>query len=585
MVVDMERSAPMNAKLLSLLFCALCLFYPSRARAQDQDPDALKSAQEEFQNQRYTSALKLLKIYLRKYPKDQDAWVWLGASYYHNGQAALALTTLAKARPKGQRQSLRRYYLALSHDALGNSDRAKSLLEKEARSKDMIAEDALFELVVINFEAGETESTSKLLDEYNKRFADGRFARQMDYIRSHLKQAERLEIPGSQRSQYKATYFATNPLSLVSIPHLWFYELGYSYSRGERSNPGYDSGLPIVQAGTAFEQYKLVSQAGFILGPFKGNNTKSHAGYIYSQDWNSDSERMKIYFDEPTDIQYFPFRPDLMERSHRLFVETMGSRGNFSFGGYGHWAYMRAGSDLYPAPERPEIRKSFDLGVETLFVPWVEWLYLPRHKFRFYLKFLKNLNREQDDYSHKTYNISSSSESPFFSYTLQHESRFTLLDARLKEELFYHRYLYNDYWEGYTLVGGSAQLQFKLGRNLHFSVAGSIAHADFSSEVIRANACTDVGSESTAFQDSGGVTCKRLDQIVKFAAGASYVNTTQQSFAAILRINNRKNDKLVVYDESRTEVLFLFTHAFPTMAGVQRYIEPFEGIVDQRGVF
>ncbi|RYZ90767.1 MAG: hypothetical protein EOP04_02820 [Proteobacteria bacterium] len=249
------------------------------------------------------------------------------------------------------------------------------------------------------------------------------------------------------------------------MPHLWFYELGYNYARGERANPGYNNGA-IVEPNKAYEQYKLQAQVGFVLGPFKGANTQSHAGYIYSQDWYSDSERMETYMDEPSDIQYFPFRPDLMERRHRLFVETMGTRGAFTFGGYGHWTYIRAGSDLFPAPERPEIRKSFDIGVETLFVPWMEWLYLPQHKLRFYLKFFKILNREQDDYSYKSYNLSSTSESPFFSYTLQHESRFNLLDAKLKEEIFYHRLLYNDYWESHTLAGGSAQLQF---RHLEFA--------------------------------------------------------------------------------------------------------------------
>lgn len=577
----------MYVKVLSpFIFFVFLLLNASHARAEDRDPEALKAAQEEFQKQRFPSALNSLKAYLRKYPEDQDAWVWLGASYYHTGQASLGLTTLSKTKAKGELKSLRRYYIALCQDALGNSDRAKTLLEKQARSKDVLAEDALFELTVIEFESGETESVQKNLDDYKRRFADGRFEKPMDLIKSNLSQAGRMEVPGSRRSQYKATYFDTNPLSLVSLPHLWFYELGYNYRRGERSNPGYDQGRPVVASGSAYEQYKLVAQAGFILGPFKGANTQSHAGYVYSQDWYSDSERMETYFDEPSDLQYFPFRPDLMERRHRLFVETSGTRGNWTFGGYGHWTYIRAGSDLFPAPERPEIRKSFDLGVETLFVPWVEWLYHPKNKLRLYLKFFKSLNREQDDYSYKTYNLSSSSESPFFSYTLQHETQFSLLEARLKEEVFYHRYLYNDYWESYGLAGGSLQLQWKLWGNLRFSVAGSIAQADFSSEVIRANSCTDVGSEEDIFaESSGGVTCKRLDKITKFAAGASYVTNSQQSFAAIIRMDDRKNDKLIVYNESKFEVLFLYTHAFPTMAGIERYVEPFVSLVDQRGVF
>jgi hypothetical protein len=42
---------------------------------------------------------------------------------------------------------------------------------------------------------------------------------------------------------------------------------------------------------------------------------------------------------------------------------------------------------------------------------------------------------------------------------------------------------------------------------------------------------------------------------------------------------------LVVYDESKVEFLFVFTHAFPTLLGVERFAEPFVGLVDQRGVY
>lgn len=576
----------MNVKILCALAALFISLAPPHAHAEDGNPEALKAAQEDFQKQRFTSALNSLKEYLREYPRDQEAWVWLGASYYHTGQASLGLLTLSKSKPKGEMKTLRRYYIALCQDALGNTERARTLLEKQSRSKDYIAEDALFELTVINFESGEVEAAQKNLDDYKKKYPDGRFQKPMELIRSNLAQSGRMEVPGSRRSQYKATYFDTNPLSLVSMPHLWFYELGYNYRRGERSNPGYDGGVPIVNTGSAFEGYKLVSQAGFILGPLKGANTQSHAGYIYSQDWNSDSERMQTYFDEPSDLQYFPFRPDLMERRHRLFVETAATRGDWSFGGYGHWTYIRAGSDLFPAPERPEIRKSFDLGVETLFVPWVEWLYHPQNKLRLYLKFFKSLNREKDDFSFKSYNLSTSSESPFLSYTLQHETQFSLLSARLKEEVFYHKYLYNDYWESYANIGGSVQLQFRLWENFRLSAAAGYSLAEFSSEVIRANSCTDVGNEVDIFQESaGGVTCERLDKIVKFAAGASYVSNSQQSFAAIFRMDDRKNDKLIVYNESKYELLFVFTHAFPTIGGIERYAEPFMSLVDQRGVF
>ncbi|MBC7659058.1 MAG: tetratricopeptide repeat protein [Chitinophagaceae bacterium] len=580
----------MNARLLSWMICAVAFCFLSLSipasivKAQDRDLEALKPAQEEFTKQRYSTALTLLRSYLRDHPNDQDAWVWLGASYYHTGQAQLALTTLLKAKPKSDLKSLRRYYLALSYDALGKSEKAKTLLAAQARSKDLVAEDALFELTVIQYEEGDMTGTQKNIEDYNKRFPDGRHEKQIMGLKDHLTEAGHSDVPGSRRAQYKATFFETNPMSIVSIPHLWFYEVGYDYARGARSNPGYNGQTPTVQTNAAFEEYKLVTQAGLILGPFKGTGTQSHVGYIYSQNWFSDSDRMQTYTNDPGDFQYFPFRPDLMERTHRLFVETQGTRGNWNFGGYGSWSYIRAGSDLFPAPERPEIRKSFDLGIVTVFVPWVEWLYTPQSKFRLYLTFEKHLNREQDSYSYKTYNIASTSESPFMSFTLQHETRFTILDAQLKEEVFQHQYLYNDYWESYRSIGASASLQFRLWNNLHLAIAGSMATKNFDASVIRAVACSDIGV-SVDQSTTAAVTCPRQDQITKFAAGASYVTNSQQSFAGIFRYNDQKNDKLIVYNENKVEILFVFTQAFPTLLGVERYIEPFIGLADQRGVF
>ncbi len=559
----------------------------AQSKSQEPDADALKPAKEEFAKQRYPAALQLFRAYLRAHPKDQDAWVWLGASYYHTGQAREALATLNKAnRPSDELKSLRRYYLALASDALGKTEKAKTLLEPQAQGKDLLAEDALFELAAIHFEDGEADAALKNVADYNKRYPNGRHEKQMKFIADNIAQAGHMEVPGTHRAQYKSTFFESSPLSLVSIPHLWFYELGYDYLRGTRSNPGYRDGLPIVTPNSAYESYQLKTQAGFILGPFKGSGTESHAGYIYSQNWFSDSERMDTYFKDPTDVQYFPFRPDLMERHHRLFVETEGSKGNWTFGGYGHWEYIRAGSNLFPAPERPEIRKSFDLGIRTLVVPWLEYRYGEEQKLRFYLTFEKSLNREQNDFSYKSYNISTSGESPFMSYTLVNENRFSP-GLKLSEEVYSHRYLYNDYWESYTETGLGAQLQYRIGSNVHLMVSGQLAQDAFTAKVIRSTACSDT---STTFDDSGfddgtAVTCPRTDRITKFSAGAGYVSNGQKSIAAIFQYNDRKNDKLIVYNETRVEFLIVFTHAFPTLLGADRYIEPFLDLADQRGVY
>jgi hypothetical protein len=48
---------------------------------------------------------------------------------------------------------------------------------------------------------------------------------------------------------------------------------------------------------------------------------------------------------------------------------------------------------------------------------------------------------------------------------------------------------------------------------------------------------------------------------------------------------DHKNDTLKVYNESRFDVLFQFTQAFPTLNQAGPYIEPFRGIADSRGAY
>lgn len=579
----------MSLRIFVLSVCFLLTLRP--AEAQSQDSNLLKRGQEDFSKQRYQEALNTFRDYLRQKPQDQDAWVWFGAAYYHTGQPQAALNTLQKAKPSAELKPLTRYYIALSHDALGHQVKARKLLAQQARSKDALAEEALFELSAIEFEDLRGPASVKSAEEYMKRYPKGRYQKQVGaMLEQDASGVGHADVPGTKRAQYKQDFFREHPLSLVSLPHLWFYEVGYDYVRGTRSNPGYKNGLPSVQTGVAYEEYKLLAQAGLVLGPFRGKGTTSYAGYVYSQNWLSDSERMQTYFDDPGDISYFPFRPDLMERDHRLFVETMGSRGSFNFGAYGHWIYSRAGSNLFPAPERPEIRKSFEVAVKTLFVPWVEWQYHPQHKARFYLLFKKELNREQPDYSFKTYNLSSSNnQDPFFSFTLQQHSEFPrFYDLKLKAEVYRHEFLYNDYWESYASTGLAGLAQITLANHYLLSARFALESQDFSSNVIRNDSCSDKGGEYNPFDyddEKPAVTCARLDKITKFGLGASYINDNSQAFSLVFNYWDRKNDKLVVYDESKTEILFVFTHAFPTLDGIDHFIEPFVGLADSRGVY
>jgi hypothetical protein len=568
--------------LISSMLSLLVLIPVAAAQAQSTDSILLGRAQEEFSRGRYSEAMVLYRSYLRLKPDDQDAWTRFAATYYHTGQAKQALSYLRKSRPSGAFRQYNLYYQALASDALGDRLRAKRLLARVAKADEALAEDALFEKAAIEFEDGDAAAARSAAEDYLKRFRDGRYRAPIEFILSRLHQAGKLEIPESQRARYRSSYFSHHPLSLLSLPHLWHYQIGYTYVRGTRSNPSYTGGQPSLESGVAFEQYKLIGNTGLTLGPFQGNGTQSYVGYVYSQDWLSDGDRMSVFFEDPLDIQYFPFRPDLMERSHRLFVESSGRSGPFEFGAYGHWDNRRAGSLLFPAPERPEIRKSFNVSTTTSLVPWVSWSYANQHALKGLLILDKQINREQPDFSYKTYNFSTSGEDPFLSLSLQELSQWPALNLSTLFEVFRWEQLANDYWEGYTSTGFGGMATWTPSSHWRLMLRGSYTRREYTAAIIKSGTC---GFVTDDFPSATAITCDRLDTFLKMGASLSYISNNQQAFTALVDYRNLKNDTLKVYDESGLEILLMFTQAFPKLEQAARFIEPYRGLSATRGAF
>ncbi len=565
--------------ILGLEFIVPNLGWAQNAEPGKQDSSVLVKAQEEFSQRRFVEALQTYRSYLRDHPEDQDTWTRFAATYYHTGQARQALDYLRRSKPSNRLRGFNLYYQALCFDATGDRMRAKRYLARVSKLDEPLAEDALFELAAMEFEDADTTAARTAAEEYQKRYPQGRFRAQMDLILNRLTLAGKVEVPGTQHARYRTSFFEQHPLSLLAVPHFWYYQLGYYYERSERSNPGYEDERPIIKTGVASEAFKIVANAGLGLGPFKGKGTESYVGYIYEQDWLSDGDRLKVWTEDPGDVQYFPFRPDLMERRHRLFVETSGQSGDFLLGVYGHWQFYRAGSEYFPAPERPEIRQAFDVGTENLLVPWVEWSYHPQHSARFYLLFRKYLDRRESDSSFKTYNLFGSGVDPFLSATIEHNSSFPKLwGMTVSAELFQHQYAFNDFFYSYTSRGLAGLVRVAPRPFLHFSGRFGWSQEDYTYDTIQSLGC---GS-----QTSGEPTvCPRIENTFNLGGSVSYINNKQQALSLIGHYRDHKNDKLKVYNESRFDVLIQFTQAFPTLNQVGRYIEPFRGIAESKGAY
>ncbi len=548
------------------------------ARAETSENGTYARAQEEFSRRQYSKSLSLFREYLRNHPNDQDAWTRFGASYYHTGQAEQALVYLRRAKVSPGLKSFNLYYQALCFDALGDYPRARRLLQKVSRSGDPLADDALFEKAAIEFAEGDAGAAKVSAEDYRRLYRNGRYRAQVDEILANLGIIGGREIADSQRSLYRKTFFTSHPLSLMPIPHGWVYQIGYDGVSGTRVSPV--SNPNIEPPSKSFTQHTLIAKAGLSLGPFLAGGSTSTFAYVYGQNWLSDSERLSVYAENPLDFEYFFFRPDLMERSHRFVAETIYPIGTFDLGVYGHYEFIKGGSSLFPAPERKEIRQVYNIATSVTLIPWIQWRLRPYQTLRASVYFDKYLDAKQTDFSYKTYNFKGGiANGTLPSMALEYSSLWKSYNLASKLELFRWAYIYNDYWEGYVATGGTASLQLlpttAIPWPVYLTGRLTLAQRDYTSAIIKSTPCG--GGEGPP------TTCPRQELFVNYGATLSYIRNNQQAFSVLFDYHQRENATLKVYNESAFDFLFVLTHAFPNLDSGAKFLEPPRGLYQTRG--
>ncbi len=570
-------------RFLSRFFLLLLLFapflqFPAALEAAASDSNLLARAQEEFSRRKYEEAMLLLRAYLRKHPKDQDAWTRFAATYYHTGQANYALQYLLKAKSSPELRIFNMYYRALCYDALGDEKRADRLLRKVIKSEDPLAEDALFEKAAIEFDTGDKQAAKDTARDYLRRYRGGRHRAQADFILKNIDKASKVDVPESQRTLYRSSYFQVHPYSLMPIPHSWVYQLGFFYKGGQEQSP------TLGNTGTEakdYEEIKILSRIGLALGPFTKNWSSTTVGYFYSQDWLSDSDRTAEYLEDPTDLEYFLFRPDMQERSHRFYLDSSGSFGPVKAGAYAHFEFVRGGSSLFPAPERPEIRRSFDIRNGTMLAPYVDWEVIPDHRLRFSLLLEKVFDSQQSAFSYKTYNFTTDDEDRFASMLIQEHSYWPDYGIRASFEIFRLSSLYNDFWEGSSSIGGATRFEWEPIPYLRFSAKVGYASRDYLSEAIKSSPCNQTPQQGPR-GPAQAFACPRHENTLKAEGSANFFSSKHSSFSVVGGYEKTENDTLKVYDDTSQYFMIRFSQAFPDLRTGAQHIEPPRGLFQTR---
>lgn len=543
------------------LILLLSLIFPTDS-SFGQEIDYLSRANNAFLEQQYDAALIYYRQHLRANPKDARTWNLVAATQYHLGQPRRALHFLKRFRVESEPKSHNLFYQGLAYDAIGQTAIALRYLAEASRYHDPFGALASFELVAILASARETAAAIQWAEHYQKNFPDGPQKSELAAIKTQLEQGEAVNITQSQRHQYHLGLFRHHPLSLINKPHFWLFQIGYYYAQGSRTNPAIDgSRRPIVDQNAPFEDTALRVRAAFGLGPYQNKETKINLAYYYLQDWATTRDRLETYITEPLDFSYFPFRPDLQLRTHRLLADFHSQvQSRWSLGIYSHIEFVRAGSTLYPAPERPEIRKSLNVSYSTKFTPWLTWQFVNNQLFQIYFPFEKTIDQEQSDFSRQNYQLFDSNE-PFLSLALAHEGNFLSEQLTVRTDLYSFRSKFNDYWEDHVRTGFFAKAHFRLNPRWTMMARLGLYVDDYNFEQIKTNSC-DFQTQIGQLTDRG-VNCPRIDRGQFFQGAIIYRPKPHTAWMASTYYLNHENLELKVYNETRAEFLISLSIGFP----------------------
>jgi hypothetical protein len=321
-----------------------------------------------------------------------------------------------------------------------------------------------------------------------------------------------------------------------------------------------------------------VVNAGVGAGPWKEGTMSAYGGYTYRQLWVTDQDRIKTYTEDPSDLEYFPLRGDLLERRHQFYGDFRRDVADlFYYGFFARWEFARIGSTLFPSPDDSELRKVLKISDTQLFIPWVGTAWGSNMRTLAYMYFRKEINEDSPDHSNKTYDFGSGGR-PVLSLGVSHDMDFPASDMAVNFELFRYEFIYNDQWLDYTRQGAIASAEFQLVPRWYLTGFVGFYQDAYQLERPKTKPCgSGPVPPDTNIDGSGAPTttnkCKRDDSGYLVQAGV-YWNWTQfQRFSFDFQVVENKNPELKEYQESKQTFQVAYTMAFPSVKRVVRFVD------------
>lgn len=542
--------------------------------ANTQPPGNFAAAgRAKFQAKEYDEAIELFRKHLRQAPKDYNIWNQLGAAYYHTGQPRKGLRYLKQVERRSGDKTYNYYYQGLCFLAVDQVPKARDYLSFIAqRYTDEYSSRATFEMAVLEYKAQNKQKANYWLSIYLQRYPQGVYAAQAGKMMQSLRDNVWLpDVEGSKKPNIEEALFKYNKLSYSPHPHYWFLQGGTEYAQ----NSGYE---PNIKKGPQPKNYNtmaLIANAGAGIGPHRQGDVTLFGGYTYRQEWHTEEDRISTYFEDITDLQYFPLQSDLLERRHQFYADFRRDLKLFYFGVFSRYEMARIGSSLFPSSEDEDLRRVLRISDTTLLIPWIGTAY-DNMRTLGYLYMRKEINEDSPEHSNKSYELGLSGGSPVISYGISHEMDYPDQRLNVSIEIFQYEFIYNDFWLDYKRLGAFLGAENEVFPK--WTVSGLIGYYR-DSYILPRTKTTPCNTQAQGTDGSGGGnsttpnSCAREDTGTLFQAGVHWnMNQFQRASAQIQLVEN-KNPNQKEFNESKMAIEFGLTMAFPSVKRVTRFVD------------
>ncbi|MCX6126697.1 MAG: hypothetical protein NTV34_18340, partial [Proteobacteria bacterium] len=410
---------------------------------------------------------------------------------------------------------------------------------------------------------------------YLQRFPRGDHRQLAESLLKSFAAGPRIEDPKvDERPDPDQTIYKYNSWSLFSKPHFWYIRLGGVNTSTSGFEPKDKEGITKRES----EQTAFLVDASIGLGPVRQKFATAFAGYAYRQRWNMDTDGVNSWFGDPFNLELFPLRGDLLERTHQLFGDVRRQLGEqFYVGLYSRLEFSRVGSSFFPSPDDSNLKTVISMTDTQLFIPWIGWSWNDANRTQFYLYLKKEIHNNSPDHSNKTWDFTGTTGDKAVSLGLSHSVDLPVWRLSGAAELFQHEFIFNDFWLDYTRKGGLITLDYNIWRGLNAFVLYGMYDDAYKLPRLKQLDCASAGGSPPGTSEAGAYVvneCKRADNGTLTQAGLYWDYSANLRFTGSYQMVENSS-VMKEYSESINSIKVDVTWAFPGVKRVSRMTERF----------